>query len=373
MKLLEINSCCGCLSTGRIAADIAKEFLDENPSNQAVIAYARDYKECGIKTYKIGSKINVYAHKLYSMVLDGDGFGSHRATRAFVQWAEQYDPDVLWLHNIHGYYINIEILFDWIKSRPQMQVVWTLHDCWAFTGHCTNFTMSQCDKWKTGCLQCGFERDYPATAIGRSEDNYRRKRSAFTGVEKLKIVTPSMWLAKLVKESFLKEYPVEVRNNKIDQDVFKPTKSNFVEKYGLQRKKIILGVASTWSEKKGLSDFIGLSKLLNEDFQIVLVGVTKKQKRKLPQNILAIERTDSKEELAGIYSAADVFVNPTYEDNYPTTNLEARACGTPVITYNTGGSPESVEPENVVQVGNVAMLAHRIIQISSIGKRESNA
>lgn len=357
MKVLLINSVCGIRSTGRICTEIAAEL--EAQGHEVKIAYGREQVPEKVKKYavRIGTDWDVRAHGVLSRVFDAHGLGSKRATSAFLKWAEDYRPDLLWLHNIHGYYINYEMLFSWIKKHPEMEVRWTLHDCWAFTGHCAYFTMAKCDKWKLCCSSCTQKKCYPASlALDRSSINYNRKRAAFTGIGNLMLYTPSQWLAGLVKESFLKEYPVEVHYNKIDTSVFKPTPSDFRKQYGLEGKKIVLGVASVWDERKGLDDFIELAKLLDDSYTIVLVGLSEKQLRNLPNGIIGIRRTNSTKELAAIYTAADVFVNPTYEDNYPTTNLEAQACGTPVITYRTGGSPESVPAENVVECGDLGKL-----------------
>lgn len=357
MKVLLINSVCGIRSTGRICTEIAAEL--EAQGHEVKIAYGREQVPEKVKKYavRIGTDWDVRAHGVLSRVFDAHGLGSKRATSAFLKWAEDYHPDLLWLHNIHGYYINYEMLFAWIKKHPEMKVRWTLHDCWAFTGHCAYFTMAKCDQWKDHCTACVQKKRYPASLLlDRCRRNYDRKKAAFTGVEHLTLITPSQWLADLVKQSFLKEYPVEVRYNKIDTSVFKPTPSDFRKQYGLEGKKIVLGVASVWDERKGLDDFIELAKLLDDSYTIVLVGLSEKQLRNLPNGIIGIRRTNSTKELAAIYTAADVFVNPTYEDNYPTTNLEAQACGTPVITYRTGGSLESVPAENVVECGDLGKL-----------------
>lgn len=357
MKVLLINSVCGIRSTGRICTEIAAEL--EAQGHEVKIAYGREQVPEKVKKYavRIGTDWDVRAHGVLSRVFDAHGLGSKRATSVFLKWAEDYHPDLLWLHNIHGYYINYEMLFAWIKKHPEMKVRWTLHDCWAFTGHCAYFTIAKCDQWKDHCTACVQKKRYPASLLlDRCRRNYDRKKVAFTGVEHLTLITPSQWLADLVKQSFLKEYPVEIRYNKIDTSVFKPTPSDFRKQYGLEGKKIVLGVASVWDERKGLDDFIELAKLLDDSYTIVLVGLSEKQLRNLPNGIIGIRRTNSTKELAAIYTAADVFVNPTYEDNYPTTNLEAQACGTPVITYRTGGSPESVPAENVVECGDLGKL-----------------
>ena len=364
MRILEINSVCGIRSTGRIASEIAEKYINEG--DQCIVASGRETvpEKCAGYSVRIGGSFDVYSHFALSAVFDSHGFGSKRATKKFLKWADEYDPDMLWLHNIHGYYINIEMLFDWIKKRPDMKVRWTLHDCWAFTGHCTYFSYAGCDKWKTGCGNCPQKKEYPVSFIeDRSSRNFERKKKAFTGVKNMTLITPSKWLAALVKESFLKEYPVEVINNEIDKTVFKPTESDFKERFGIENKKMILGVASIWSRRKGLDDFIKLAGMLDDKYKIVIVGLTEKQMEKMPVGILCITRTNSAKELAGLYTAADVFVNPTYEDNYPTVNLEAKSCGTPVITYDTGGSVESVEPGMIVGQGDVEALKRKIEEI----------
>ena len=364
MKVLMINSVCGIRSTGRICTDLA-DVLAEN-GYEVKIAYGRETVPDKYQKYavRIGTDIDNKIHAIQTRLFDTHGFGSKKATADFLKWADKYDPDILHLHNIHGYYINVEMLFDWIKSRPQMKVIWTLHDCWAFTGHCAYFTAANCDKWKTQCKCCPQLKSYPTCNFnGNVEDNYNRKKSAFTGVKNMTLVTPSKWLAGLVKESFLKDYPVEVINNGIDTSIFKPTPSDFRKKYHIENKKVILGVAAVWDERKGLNDFVKLSKILDDDYKIVLVGLSEKQIKEVPDNIIKISRTNSAVELAEIYTAADVFLNLTYEDNYPTVNLEAQACGTPVITYDTGGSVESACPNGIVIKKNELDNLSEIISI----------
>lgn len=364
MRVLFINSVCGIRSTGRICADLSREL--EAQGHECKIAYGRmeevpeQYKKYAVR---IGTNADMKFHGLRTRLLDEHGFGSKRATRDFLKWADDFDPDMLWLHNLHGYYINVELLFDWIKSRPGMKVNWTLHDCWAFTGHCSHFTYVKCDKWKTHCENCPQKGRYPASVLrDNSENNYLNKKRLFTHVKGMTLITPSQWLAGLVKQSFLRDYPVEVRYNKIDTSVFKPTPGNFRERYGLEGKKIILGVASTWDERKGLLDFFKLADMLNENYRIVLAGLNAKQMKMLKPNMVGIGRTNSAQELAEIYSAADVFFNPTYEDTYPTVNLEAEACGTRVITYDAGGAPETVQMTNskIIPVGSVEQLTQQI-------------
>lgn len=341
MKVLQINSVCGYGSTGSIATDIYK--ILEKQGHECLIAYGRGNSPKGINSIKIGTNFDNYMHVAQTRLSDKHGFASIRATKELINTVKEYNPDVIHLHNIHGYYINIELLFNYLKEANK-PVVWTLHDCWAFTGHCAYFDYAGCDKWKIGCNDCPEKKSYPASILlDNSKCNYQNKKIIFTGVKNLMIVTPSKWLSGLVKQSYLNEYPVEVINNGIDLDVFKPTQGNFRERYNLKNKFIILGVANVWDRRKGFKYFIELSEKINKDEVIVLVGLTEKQKKELPKNIIGITRTNSVKEIVEIYTAADVFVNPTLEDNFPTTNIEALACGTPVITFDTGGSVESID------------------------------
>ena len=365
MKVLQINSVCGVGSTGRIATDLYK--VIEEAGHECVIAYGRGNAPEGIKTIKIGSNFDNYMHVAKTRIFDKHGFGSIKATKDFIKKVEEYDPDVIHLHNIHGYYINIEILFDYLK-RANKKVVWTLHDCWAFTGHCAYFDYVGCSRWKSQCKECKQKREYPNSLLmDNSEYNFNKKKELFSGLKNLILVTPSKWLANLVKESYLSEYKVEVINNGIDLDVFKPIKSNFREQYRLENKFILLGVANVWDRRKGLGYLIELANTLNEDYKVVIVGVTEKQKKKLPRNILAITRTNNINELAEIYSSADVFLNPTLEDNFPATNLEAIATGIKVITFDTGGSSECINNNNgiVIKEKSVYKLKEAIIKVKN--------
>lgn len=354
MKVFQINTVCGVGSTGRIATDLYHVLKSEGHS--CCIAYGRGTAPKEVDSFKIDSTADVYIHTFLSRITDREGLFSKNATRRLLKKIQDYDPDIIHLHNIHGHYLNYPMLFRFLKNygRP---VVWTLHDCWAFTGHCAYFDYVGCQRWQSGCHNCPQLRSYPQSyGIDHSRENFSMKKELFTGLEQLHIVTPSQWLADLVKKSFLKEYPVTVIHNGIDTTVFKPTESNFRKRYGLEHKKIILGVASPWTARKGLQDFIKLSSMISDEWKIVLVGLSKKQLASLPPSILGIERTNNTKELAQIYTAANVFFNPTYEDNYPTTNLEAIACGTPVVTYDTGGSPESAGECKgaVVEKGNIS-------------------
>lgn len=300
---------------------------------------------------RCATKPEVYLHGAMTRLFDRMGFYSKRDTARLLQRLDEIDPDVVHLHNIHGYWVNIEMLFGWLAAH-RCQVRWTLHDCWAFTGHCAHFTYVECAQWKTHCAHsnsCPQLDTYPKTISKAScARNFEDKKRIFTSVppERMTLLTPSQWLSNLVEESFLKGYPVEVRHNTIDRAVFRPTPSAFREQYGIGDRFMILGVANPWTNRKGLGDFVRLARELDTDrCAIVLVGLSKIQVREISEGIICLTRTDSPQELAGIYSAADVFFNPTVEDNFPTVNLEAEACGTPVITYDTGGCSETIELE----------------------------
>ncbi|WP_130836639.1 glycosyltransferase [Lachnoclostridium sp. Marseille-P6806] len=356
MRLVIINSVYGYGSTGRICAALAEEYRKKGYEVRA--AYGRSMSgmvQPEAETVRIGTDADVRLHGVLTRLTDRHGLGSARATRKFLHWLDDFAPDELWLHNLHGYYIHYELLFAWIKKHPGLRVTWTLHDCWAFTGHCSHFMAAdggrECAKWKTGCSCCPARKEYPASLmLDQSLSNYMRKKAAFSAVGGLHLIVPSKWLRDQVKQSFLGGYPVEVCYNTINKDVFRPRGSDFRKHYHLEDRIMILGVASVWSDKKGLDDFVRLSRFLGNEagrFCIVLVGIPKELAKVLPPDILCIGRTESAETLAQIYSAADIFVNPTREDNYPTVNLESEACGTPVITYDTGGCRETLHlPES---------------------------
>lgn len=364
-----INVSCGTGSTGRICTDLAVSL--EKLGHEIKIAYGRDQVQPQFEKYaiRIGSDIEVKAHALFSRVWDASGRGSIIGTRKFIDWIRRFDPDIIHLHNIHGYYINVPLLFDYLRECDK-PIIWTLHDCWSFTGHTAFCDSANCEKWKTGCGKCPLLREYPSAYIDHSSYNWRWKKKAFMGIQRLSIVTPSHWLKKLVAESFLAEYPVSVIHNGIDTSVFKPLENDFKQYYGIEGKKVILGVSNVWNRMKGFDDFIKLSQMIDEDSIIVLVGLSKDQIEKLPRNIIGIERTNSPKELSYIYGSADVYVNLTYCDNYPTTNLEARACKTPVITYRTGGSPESAGKDAIiVERGDLKEVVKAIHELTNTKSR----
>ena len=364
-RILFINSVCNG-STGTICKNLYKAAAEAG--HECCIAYGRGEAPKGFKTIKIGNKLDIYLHVLKARLFDASGFGSKQATKELIKKIDEFKPDIIHLHNIHGYYVNIEILFKYLKEHPEIKKIWTLHDCWAFTGHCAYYTYAKCDKWKTCCKgYCPNRNEYPKTIFSCVTKNYTKKKNIFSNVENMILVTPSKWLKNEVKKSCLKNYDVGIINNGVDKKIFKYTESDIKERYGIENKKIILGVASVWDKRKGLDIFIELSNQLDDDYQIVLIGLNKKQIKNLPNNIIGISRTENVEELVKWYSAAEVFFNPTLEDNYPTTNLEAINCGTPVVTFDTGGSPESAFA-NVEAIANESDYYKKIMK-SLINKK----
>lgn len=342
MKVLQINIF-GNLSTGKIAVGLYRG-LKEN-GHDGIVAFARNEIPEDVPNIRIGNKWSVRADGAMSRLTDRAGFYSKHATRKLIQQIKEYNPDVIHLHNLHGYYINVEMLFEYLKESRK-PVVWTLHDCWAFTGHCCYYSMACCEKWKTGCSQCSQTSAYPKSLFfDNSEWNYQRKRELFTSLPNLRLVCVSKWLEGEVKQSFLKEIPCKVIYNGIDLNVFKPVHSDIRLKYGLNGKKIILGVASTWDVRKGLKDFISLATMLDDEYRIVLVGLTKKQKNGLPANIIGLGRTKTAQELVEMYSMADLFFNASIEETFGLPTVEAIACGTPVIVYDATALPEVVTPQ----------------------------
>lgn len=361
-KIVLVNTVYGTGSVGRITADLYQAVQEKGMT--AAAAYGRGSVPEGIYAYKIGSRADFYGHVCYNFLRDGSGFGSAGRTERFLDWLEQEKPDLIYLHNLHGFYLQVEKLFTYIKERD-IPVVWTLHDCWSFTGHCAYYDKNRCEKWKSGCGQCRYHRSaYPyALFCDNSAQNYTRKKQAFCGVKQLSLVTPSKWLAKEAGKSFLGEYPIRVIPNGIDLQQFCPADAAEGEGGSLSgppkerrekdqiqtehKKWEILGAANIWEERKGLACLEELAGIMPEDCHMTLIGLNNRQRRRilqsfLPQRVSAEGRTDSIAELAAAYRRADVFVNPTLEDVFSMTNLEALACGTPVITFPTGGSPETV-------------------------------
>ena len=373
-RLLQINPVLRTnTSTGRIVQEIGELAIKEGWDSYVAYSGGRDgLKPCKSKLIPVGGKADVAFHGLWTRLTDRHGLASWSATRRFIEEIKALKPDIIHIHNIHGYFLNYKILFDFL-ARNDIPVVWTVHDCWLYTGHCYYYSSVGCDKWMSGCGNCPQKRAFPSSwFVDRSKKNFDDKSLAFNSIkDRLTIVPVSEWIRGEMSNSFLKNCQFQVIHNGIDLNVFsvQDNEQGVRQRYGLGDKRIILGLASIWSKEKGWDDFMEMSKMLNDNELIVLVGVSEKQQEQLPSNIVGIRRTENVQQLAELYSAADVFVNPTWQDNYPTVNLEAIACGTPVVTYRTGGSVEAITDSTgmIVEQGDVAGLLSAAREIMQRG------
>ena len=319
---------------------------------------------------RIGNDWDMRIHGLQSRLFDNHGLASKKVTEDFIHRIKEIKPDVIHLHNIHGYYLNYQILFRYLKEYD-VPIIWTLHDCWPFTGHCAYYDFAKCSRWQTECHDCPQLKSYPASVWrDRSTKNFLTKKDSFLGCRSLTFVPVSDWLNGELKKSFLSDYPAVTIHNGIDLSVFTPSETTIKD----STQKVVLGVASVWDKRKGLEEFVKLRKLLPGNYHITLVGLSNDQISTLPDGITGIRRTENVRQLADLYSMADVFVNPTLEDNFPTTNLEALACGTPVITYRTGGSPEAIDDATgfIVDYQDVEALARQIVTVCETGAISAN-
>lgn len=370
---IEVNSG----SVGRIAEQIGQVALSHGW--ESYITYARNHLPSKSKTIKIGTKWDIYWHGIMTRLFDRHCLYSTKATKTLIQQIEIIRPDIIQLHHIHGYFLNMEILFKYLSSIP-IPVVWVFHDCWAMTGHCSHFDYVGCTKWLEQCENCEQKKVYPGSyLVDRSFKNYLLKKRLFTSVKNMTIVPVSNWLGTVVSQSFLRNYPMEVIQNGIDLEQFSPQTNQSIDnmkvRLGLpDHSAILLGVASTWDQRKGLYDFVQLYNIISSEWKIILVGLSKAQIKRLPTGIIGIERTENVAQLATLYSLASVFINPTWEDTFPTTNLEALACGTPVVTYRTGGSVESVSEEvgYIVEKGDIMAIRKCVGEIIVKGKHTYN-
>lgn len=364
MKILQINSWFSQGGPPRVVNGIYDTLKEFGYECKIAAARGRVYKP--EDSIIIGGRYAPYINALSCRLFDDDGFRSKHATHALVEEIKKYDPDIIHLHNLHSYYLNIEILFDYLKTSGK-KIFWTLHDCWAFTGHCAHFSVAGCYKWETQCYNCPQKRSFPACLVhSNAKENFERKKRAFTGVPHMTILTPSLWLSNLVKKSFLSEYPIEVVYNKIDTNKFRPLQSDIKERLGIDNKKLVLGVAMNWHGRKGFDDFLKLRKTLGNEYIIAMVGVDEPQRKKLPDGIIGIQRTQSIDELAELYSAAEVFVNPSREETFGLTTAEALACGTPAIVYKGTACEEIIANTNqgvcgaLIETGDIECLANAV-------------
>ncbi|WP_455674849.1 glycosyltransferase [Phocaeicola sp.] len=366
-KLYQINVVANSGSTGRIAEGIAHLALSDG--FECYTAYGRWANRSDTHLYKIGNKIDIYFHVIQTRLFDRHGLASKRTTRKLIEDIGRVQPDIIHLHNIHGYYLNYPILFNYL-SQLDIPIVWTLHDCWSYTGHCVHYTAVGCEKWRHGCFACPNLADYPQSLLWDSSgSNYKLKKDCFTSVKNMTIVTVSNWLASEVRESFLGKYPIKTIYNGLDIRKYHPIPVE-KSKYGWKDKFVILGVATFWNQRKGLDDFIRLVEMLADDELIVLVGLSKEQIRKLPNKIIGLERTENVQQLVELYSLADVFMNFSVEETFGLTSIESMACGTPALVFDSTACPEVVNKDVgfVVSPHDMTAVQDVIKQIRRLGK-----
>jgi len=346
-KLVQINTVCNT-STGKLMGDIQRKACKAGYETLSIVGRRKVFAD--VPCIKIGNPVSFWIHVAITTVFDRQGYGSYFMTRKIVRRLREEQPDIIHLHNLHGYYLNLPLLFDYLSKEFKGDIYWTFHDCWPITGHCAHFSAVGCEKWKSGCGSCPNKMVYPISLLmDSSAANYEDKKRMFCSLKNLTIITPSEWMAGWIRNSYLKQFPVKVINNGIDLGIFhyrKPEKELY-DKYGISpQKKILLGVAGVWSKYKGLQDFVLLAGKLPAEYQIVLAGLSHKQHRGLPDNITGIERTESVEELSGLYSMAHLFINPSLEESFSLVTVEALACGTPAIVLDTSAVKELICSEN---------------------------
>lgn len=358
-KLVQINTVCNT-STGKIMGDIQREAIRQGYETISFVGRRKPFSD--IPCEKIGNPVSFWIHVAINTVFDRQGFGSYFVTKKIVKRIREEKPDIIHLHNLHGYYLNLPLLFDYLNKEFQGKIFWTFHDCWPFTGHCPHFAAAGCEKWRTGCSHCPSKTEYPISFFfDASKRNYEDKKRMFCGLKDLTIITPSEWMANWIRNSFFEKYPVKVIHNGIDLRTFsyKPDDS-VLEKYHIPKeKKILLGVASIWDKRKGLDDFLALSEAISEEYHIVLVGLSKRQIKAMKGNMTGIERTEDAGELAALYSSAHIFINPSTEESFSLVTVEAFACGTPVIVLDTSAVKELVCEDNGIVLGRHSVVEYK--------------
>lgn len=368
-KLLQINSCVALYSTGQLVENIGKVAIANGW--ESYIAYGRESRSSQSELIRIGTDWDVKLHGLETRLFDKHGLSSKNATHKLIKQIREIKPDIIQLHNIHGYYLNYEIFFKFL-FEANIPVVWSLHDCWSMTGHCSHFALVGCNKWKTECHHCPLKSSYPASWIDKSRKNYHLKKSLFPALNNVTMISASKWLGEVIYESYLSRYPLKIIPNGIDTDIFTPkfNSEEIKKKYGLQNKFVIMGVGSVWNAEKGLYDYYKLREKLNDDDVIVLVGMSKKQIKNLPKGIIGITRTDNINELASLYSAADVITSLSYLEAFGLTPVEGFACGTPAIVYNCTSTPELINDKVgfVAEPGDISSVISAIETIKKKGK-----
>lgn len=374
--LLQIDTCLNTGSTGRITESIGAIALSKGWDCFIVHGARYSNPPSCMKSIKAITKVGEYIHFIEGLFKDNHGLALGGMTRKIVDQIKIIKPDIVHLHCIHGYYINYEILFDYLNTT-NIPLVWTFHDCWPFTGHCSHFSMINCEKWKkNGCFDCPLKGDYPKSFVDCSERNYNLKRNLFGSNKNLNIVTVSKWLEDLTKQSFLGKKPIQTIYNGVDTSIFSPKNIDHLRyKHKIGNRKVLLGVATAWQISKGFNDFMRLSNCLPDDVCIIMIGLDERQIKYLPSNVIGLKRTESVSELAEYYSLADIVLNLSYQETFGLTTVEGMSCGTPSIVYNTTASPELITEKTgrVVNPGDIIGLKNAIDELLYLGKDSFSA
>ena len=357
-SLVEINTVVNN-STGRIMHDIQREADILGMETLSIVGRRHVYTD--VPCVKLGNAVSFWIHVIWTTLTDRHGLEpilSVIYTGKMVRRIKEANPGIIHLHNIHGYYLHYPTLMKYLAYEYKGKIIWTFHDLWPITGHCAYYSAVNCDKWMTGCNHCPNKKRYPVSlGLDGSRKNYEIKQKLFTSLSNLTITVPSEWMASQVRQSFMGKYPVEVINNGIDTVVFDHNRlavdsdtesSRCVGKTSWSDKKILLSVASIWDDRKGLKDLVALSDKLNDDYVMVIVGLSKHQISMLPKGVIGITRTENIDELVSLYSRANIFINPSLEESFSLVTVEALSCGCPCIVLDTSAVAELVNDDNGV-------------------------
>ncbi|MBQ0099341.1 MAG: glycosyltransferase [Firmicutes bacterium] len=380
MRVLQINAVCGNGSTGLIVKDIASQV--EKNGDEAFVAFQNG--QASKNFYVFNNKFDEKLHALYTRIFGKQGYASKRETKKFLKWVSEIKPDIVHLHNLHGNYINLPMLLNYL-SKNDIATVVTLHDCWFFTGKCTHYVEYKCDRWQESCGKCPQKHaNINSIFFDKSSKVLFDREKLFVSIPRLKIVGCSKWIAEECKKSKLKNCDITYIHNGVDTSIFKPTNNEFRKKNNLEDKFVVLGFANKWGQERNREAVLYIISTLKEDERIVLVGCDNKMMDNFSKfdNVICVGFIKDRNELADIYSSCDVFLNLTHADTLPTVNMESICSGTPVITYDVCGSPELVDsgsgfvvPENdyiaIVEAKNFIKFKNFNIEIEKYHEKFS--